>query len=235
MKYQDWLNEWLEYYVKPTAKDTTYGKYRRQMERHILPVLGNYDLNELSAIRLQRFTADLTQNGLAANTVNGIISVLKSSLKKAVVLELTDKNAAEGITRPKTKEKRVECFSVDEQKKIERYISSQKKKKLFGIVFCFYTGLRIGELTALKWSDFDLTKGIVAITKSCRDGWKNGNYEKIVDTPKTEHSRRVIPFPKQLLSYIKEMKRQSKGNYFAEGKGDCGVQVRSYQKTFSGI
>lgn len=232
MKDKDWLNEWLKWYVKPATKFRTHKKYKRQIEIHILPALGEYELHELTATVLQRFTVDLSEKGLSANTVNGIISVLKSSLKRAVTLGITKKEYTDCIVRPKQREKQVECFSKDEQRKIEQYIYEKKKTKLFGILLCLYTGLRIGELLALTWNDIDLQKGLISVSKSCHDGWKNGAYVKIVDTPKTLCSDRVIPLPKQLLSKMKEHRKQSAGKYVVGGRSEYGAQVRSYQKTF---
>ena len=156
MKYKNWLNEWLALYVKPTTKIRTYNKYQRQIELHILPALGEFELNDLTATILQRFTVDLSEKGLSANTVNGIISVLKSSLRRAVLLGVTDKEFTMAIVRPKQREKQVDCFSKEEQRKIEQFIFEKKKNKLFGVVLCLYTGLRIGELLSLTWDDVGL-------------------------------------------------------------------------------
>ncbi len=232
MKYKDWLNEWLEYYVKPTTKNRTYMKYQKQIENHIMPKLGDYELENLSAGILQRFTVGLSEKGLATNTINSIVSVVKSSLKRAVALGVVSAQYSDTIVRPKGREKKVECFTKAEQRKIEKYVSENKKSKLFGIVLCLYTGLRIGELLALKWSDLDLSKGIINITKSCHDEWNNGQYVKITDAPKTENSYRIVPIPKQLLPRLKELKRQSTGEYMIGGKSIYGAEVRSYQRMF---
>lgn len=232
LKYEEWLNEWLVLYVKPTTKERTYKKYFKLAETHIIPPLGGYDLRELSPTVLQKFTVRLSDDGFSANTVNGIISVLKSSLKRAVALGIAEKEYTDCIVRPKQREKQVECFSKDEQRKIEQYIYEKKKTKLFGILLCLYTGLRLGELLALTWNDVDLQKGVISVSKSCHDGWKNGAYVKIVDTPKTLCSARVIPLPKQLLSKMKEHRKQSAGEYVVGGRSEYGAQVRSYQKTF---
>lgn len=232
MKYKNWLNEWLALYVKPTTKIRTYKKYQRQIELHILPALGEFELNDLTATVLQRFTVDLSEKGLSANTVNGIISVLKSSLRRVVLLDVTEREFTAAIVRPKQREKQVDCFSKEEQRKIEKYILEKKKGNMFGVVLCLYTGLRIGELLALTWDDVDLQKGIMTVSKSCHDSWENGKYVKIIDTPKTDCSVRTIPIPKQLLARVKEHKKSSSGNYVVIGKSIHGAQVRSYQKTF---
>ena len=86
--------------------------------------------------------------------MNGIITVIQNSLKLAYTLGELKEYTADKIKRPKTKEKEVSCFTLPEQKKIEQAVLSSKKPKLFGIVLCLYSGLRIGELLALEWSAF---------------------------------------------------------------------------------
>lgn len=232
MQYKDWLNEWLDYYVQPRTKKRTYEKYSKQINKHVLPVLGEYNMDDLTAVTLQKFVAALIDKGLSANTVNGVITLLKTSLQRAVSVGVAQRQYSDFIVRPKTREKQVECFSKDEQKKIERYVFDKNKPKLFGIVFCLYTGLRIGELLALTWEDVDLQKGIIAVSKSCHDSWEDGEYVKVIDEPKTESSMRIIPFPKQLLPRLKELKKLTKSGYVIGGEHVHGTQVRSYQKTF---
>lgn len=231
MNYNNWMKDWLELYVKPATKTRTLAKYKRQTEIHILPLLGGYELCDLTAIVLQRFTVNLSEKGLSANTVNGIISLLKTSLKRAVQTGAVDKEFSHAVVRPKGKEKQVDCFTKDEQRRIEQYIFKKKKNKLFGVVLCLYTGLRIGELLALTWNDVDLGKGVITVSKTCGDRWDKGKYVKIIDTPKTDCSTRVIPIPKQLLPHIKAVKKQSKSDYVVDGKGEYGIGVRSYQNT----
>ena len=232
MRYKDWLNEWLDYYVQPRTKNRTFEKYSKQINKHVLPVLGEYNMDDLTAVTLQKFVAALIDKGLSANTVNGVITLLKTSLQRAASVGVAQRQYSDFIVRPKTREKQVECFSKDEQKKIERYVFDKNKPKLLGIVFCLYTGLRIGELLALTWDDVDLQKGIICVSKSCHDSWENGEYVKVIDEPKTESSMRIIPFPKQLLPRLKELKKLTKSGYVIGGEHVHGAQVRSYQKTF---
>lgn len=231
MKYGEWLGEWLESTVKPTVKERTYEMYDRIVRRQIAPRLGAYDLGELTPTVLQNFTAELTEK-YAANTVNGVVAVLQNSLERACRIGLSQRQFAGSIKRPKTAEKQVECFSVREQKEIEAYILQSRKDKLFGILLCLYTGLRIGELLALEWSDVDLDKALLSVTKASRDCWQNGKYVKKTDTPKTATSNRVIPLPKQLLGALKAVRKRSKSNMLICGKGGAELSVRSYQRTF---
>ena len=72
----------------------------------------------------------------------------------------------------------------EEQKKIESAVLSDKRDKMFGIILCLYTGLRIGELLALEWSDIDLTKSELYVSKTCYDG-RDENGKSIRIIPKT--------------------------------------------------
>lgn len=160
MQYEKWLWFWIDNYVKPTAKNNTYSRYSQLMRNHIIPNFGTYDLNALSPLDIQAMVTKLLENGntktgagLSSNTVNSVISVIQNSLYMAYSVGETSTYVGNKIKRPKISEKQVACFSIEEQKKIEQYVLNHKKDKLFGIVLCLYTGLRIGELLALEWTD----------------------------------------------------------------------------------
>ena len=225
--YGDWLGEWLSVCVKPTVKQRTYEKYER-ICRTKLSALGEYALERLTAPVLQKFVAEMTAR-LSPNSVNVVISVLKSSLKRAVALGVTEREYTGGLSRPHATEKKIECFSIEEQKKMEASALNDKNKNLVGVLLCLYTGLRIGELLALTWEDIDFSSGILSVTKSCHDGWGKG-CKKIVEAPKTGSSTRLIPIPKPLLGILKKTKREIGGTYVVGG--NKLISVRSYQRTF---
>ena len=239
MKYGIWLDEWFRNYIQPSSKIKTCERYSEIIEKHLKVKLGEYELDELTPLVLQRYVTELlrsgnivTGKGLAANSVNGIITVIQNSLKLAYTLGELKEYTADKIKRPKTKEKEVSCFTLPEQKKIEQAVLTSKKPKLFGIVLCLYSGLRIGELLALEWSDIDFNKGTIAINKTCHDGRdENGKLCRIIDTPKTTSSKRTIPIPRQLLPLLKDHKKKSNSQYVVSSDGH-GITVRSYQRSF---
>jgi len=143
MKYSEWLNEWLELYEKPTVKQRTYKQYSDVVNNRLIPALGDYDIGELDARVLQRYIVELSQQGntrtgkgLSANSVNSIILVMHSSLSMAYLLGLTKELHVDKIRRPKTGEKQVDSFSVNEQKKIEDAVLKDKRDKMFGVIIC---------------------------------------------------------------------------------------------------
>ena len=103
---------------------------------------------------------------------------------------------------------------------------------MLGNNICLYTGLRIGELLALTWDDIDLEKRLISVTKTCHDG-KNqlGEYQRIINSPKTFSSRRTIPFPKQLLIVFETLKELSSKYVISNNKEN--ISIRSYQRSFT--
>lgn len=239
MKYSEWLLHWLTNYVMPNYKNRTYVRYTSIVTQHIIPKLGEYELSELTPFIVQQFVTELTTHGnlktgkgLAANTVNSIITVIQQSMETAHHLKFVDVYEMNNIKRPKIEEKPVECFTVAEQKKIEQAVREDRREKMLGVLICLYTGLRIGELMALEWDDIDFSKRELRVTKSCHDGKdENGKMCRITETPKTTHSTRVIPIPKQLVPILRDMKKRSNSPLVITDKGKI-PSVRAYQRSF---
>ena len=80
---------------------------------------------------------------------------------------------------------------------------------------CLYTGLRIGEVVALKWNDIDLKKGMLSVNKTCYDTPEG----LVFDDSKTVHSRRIIPLPRQIMPILREKRKTSK--YLVVRKDFC--------------
>ena len=63
MKYKDWLQEWLDHYIEPTAKIRTYNRYSEIVAQHLIPKLGESEMDEITPIVLQHFVTELLQTG----------------------------------------------------------------------------------------------------------------------------------------------------------------------------
>lgn len=241
MKYKKWLNEWYTNYVLPSSKSKTYETYSAIIEKRLIPKFGELEICEITPHILQSFVAELlrsgnkvTGKGLAANSVNTVITVIQNSLKLAYMLGESKEYAADKVKRPKKIEKSVSCFTLQEQKKIEKAALNAANSKYFGIVLCLYSGLRIGELFALTWADVDFEKGYITVNKTCHDGKnKNGKYCRITEEPKTDTSKRVIPLPKQIFGLLRGVRKNAKSEWIICSNKGSPISVRSYQNTFS--
>lgn len=238
MKYKEWLNEWLTLYVKSGVKPRTYYNYKDLVRLYILPRLGEYELADLTHSVLQTFIRQLLQEGgaekrgLSSGTVCVVIAVVQSSMRMATDAGIPFAKRINHIQRPQKQEKRVECFSVTEQRLLETAVLWNPTSKNFGIVLTLYTGLRIGELLALSWDDIDFDSGILSVNGTCRDFYENGRFVKVIDSPKTYFSRRIIPLPKRILENLRILKYDSKSRYVV-ARGEKNISIRTFQKMFS--
>ena len=238
MKYGYWLQLWLDNYVKPAVKQRTYERYGEIIERHVSGVLGGFELDELLPSRLQVYTVNMLQSGnlkgdggLRPNTVNSIITVIQHSLKAAYAAGETGAYIGDRIQRPAVRKKEISCFTHEEQRRIEEEIAGKRNVKMYGVILCMYTGLRLGELLALEKTDTDGTS--LRVTKSCHDGKDaSGKFTRRTDTPKTPSSVRVIPVPKQLRPLVRALQKHGKSQYLISAKDEKVIAVRSYQRSF---
>lgn len=241
MKLNEWLDSWLNKYQKTTIKLRTYLKYLDIIQKHINPILGEYELEDLTSNILQDFVLYKLNNGnlitkgkLSDNSVISIVSLLKLALRQAVFLGVSSVEYTAHIKMPTIKEKEVTAFNKIEQQKIENYCLNSKRNYI-GIIICLYTGIRLGELLALTWNDIDFDKRLLKINKTVYTITKDGKNEAYIDKPKTKQSNRIIPLPKQLVDVLRKNKKISTSNYIISTKNGGVVQNRSYQKTFKSI
>ena len=128
MKLNEWLDIWLNKYQRTTIKLRTYLKYMDIIEKHVNPILGEYELDDLSGNVLQEFVLYKLNNGnlvtkgkLSDNSVIAIVSLLKQTLKQAVFLGVASIEYTSHIKSPSIKEKEVAAFNRTEQQKLESY------------------------------------------------------------------------------------------------------------------
>lgn len=242
MQLKEWLSVWLEKYTKHTVKLRTYDRYKYIIEKHIVPKLGNYELDDLTGEIFQDFILSELENGnlntggkLANNSVIGIVNVLKGSVALAKTLKRVQRDETKEIKLLNQTEKPVTAFEKHEQERIEKYCLVSSKRNHIGIVICLYTGIRLGELLALTWEDIDFQKGIMNITKTTYRIKENGRPRIVVDNPKTKNSNRVIPLPKTLLTILKRIKKASNSKYVISTRTGGMVATRCYQRTYERI
>ena len=235
MLYKEWLAQWLEDYVRPSVKAKTYFNYADIVHMRLIPELGDLEIDRITPMIIQPYITKLLQQGnlktgagLSSNSVNLIIAVIQNSLRVAHSLGILERYELDKLRRPKVQEKQVCCFSSKEQKQIEKAVLSDRRTKMLGILLCLYTGLRIGELLALEWSDVDFDKRELRVSKTCYD--KDG--VRMVGTPKTWSSARVIPIPAKILPVLEALQAKGNSRYVVSDHGQY-IPVRSYQRSFA--
>lgn len=137
-------------------RESSYIKYRAILERHIKPRLGSRRLGGICTASVDAFTRELLEtDGLSVKTVHDILSVLHSVLKDTEARRPAGALAVQ-IRYPKGKRREMRVLSIEEQKRLVAYLLHPTDSCKFGLLLALYTGLRIGELCALRWSCIDL-------------------------------------------------------------------------------
>lgn len=201
---------------------------------YVIKKFGEMELIDITPLKVQVYINELLggNNKLSISSVNLIITVIQSSIKMAFLSNNLKSYNLGNIHRPHLEEKEITCFSFEEQKMIENKVWASKKKKMLGVIICLYTGMRIGELLALTWNDVDTEKRIISINKTCHEGKnENGIYQRILNSPKTFSSKRMIPYPKQLEIIFKLLKQDN--SIYVISYNQKPISIRSYQKSFA--
>lgn len=199
------MQEWLEQ-SRNQLKISSYQKYQATVQKHISKNLGKICISSLSPSIISQFTDNLLSNaGLSRETVNNVLIVLGMGLEYAkthyqvIVPDIH-------LLKPSRTKTRV--LSISEQKVLVQYLLSKDNIFSFGMLLALYTGLRIGELCALKWEDF--SENTIHISKTMQRLKNNsGQTEVMILPPKTNSSDRVIPIPTALLPIIEKYRRKN--------------------------
>ena len=242
MKVKELFDIWLNKYCKLSLKIRSFNKYDNFINLHINPILGEYEITEITSDILQDFISLKLKEGnlktkgpLSSNTVFGIASVLKQGFKFALMQDLIIKDPTLSLKLPQATEKEVQALTRDEQKTIEEYCLKHNKSNYLGIIICLYTGIRLGELLALTWDDINFEDKLLYIKKTSYTSKVNCKNQIIIDKPKPKKSNRIIPIPDKLLVLLQIQKRASSCDYIIATKQNKMVETRSYQRTFESI
>lgn len=199
--------EWL-CVVKSRIKESTAANYRMKIERHILPYFGGISSAMLKAKTVSKFVQKKLKDGFSARYVCDILTLLKSIFRYAN-REYHIANILDGIIMPKREKTEIKILSKDEQNRLMNYVKFNKNFSTLGVALSLYTGLRIGELCALKWENIDIEKRTLTVKNTIQRIQNFDGKQKtkvIITEPKSRTSKRIIPIPDCLIPMLKELK-----------------------------
>ena len=204
----DWLNSWLR--AKETGSKTirprTIEHYRLIVEKHLTPAIGQKPLAKLTPTDIERMLGEQLRAGLAPRSVHHIRAVLRNALQRAMRDEKVSRNVAslaEAPSVPQPNRDAVTAFA--EQAGVFLHaVESDRLSAMY--VLTLALGLRLGEVTGLRWSDIDLDAAILRVTRSLQ--WIRPRGEKaaaphLMD-PKTNESRRAVELSAPLVDALRQ-------------------------------
>ncbi len=243
--FREVLFLWLQS-KKIKLKPQTYGKYIYLMEKHIIPILGQQKLKTIQPSIIQDFMSQKKEKGrldnkggLSNGTLKTILYLIRAALDYA-------RDQDPGIALPELKlpslpgvKKETIVLQREEQAKLERYIRNHLDPSTLGILLCLYTGIRLGEICGLRWSDIDLTHQLIHIQrtlqriKQYQDTRSSKGTVMMMGNPKTPSSKRSIPIPSCLTPMLQKQREEAeKDGYVITGRYDVYLEPRTYQYRF---
>lgn len=217
------------------VKQSTYSAYALIVENQIIPTFGN--LYAVTESEVQAFVIDRLNAGLSQKYVKDILIVLKMIVRFGVKHGYLQHSEWD-IKYPTSPEKQeVEVLTAANHRKILDYISRNFTFRNLGIYICLTTGLRIGEVCGLKWSDLDVERAQLTVQRTIEriyliedDGTKRTQI--VVNTPKTINSAREIPLGKALMAMVRPLKKVVNDDYYVISNEHMPIEPRTYRNYY---
>lgn len=216
------------------VKQSTYAAYVLVLENHILPLFG--DCEALSEKLVQEFVLQKLNGGLSIKTVKDILIVLKMVMKFGVKNEWMS-YCEWDIKYPTTEpNKEIEVLTVAHHKKILDFIKQNFTFRNLGIYISLTTGLRIGEICGLKWSDINTDNGTITVNRTIERIYivegERKHTELVINTPKTKNSCREIPMNKELLAMVKPLIKVVNTDFYVLTNEEKPTEPRTYRNYY---
>jgi integrase len=196
--YYEWATRWLP--TKANLKPKTLERYESLLNRQILPRFGSVRLRDINAIEIEQWMADMHTNGLSDSSIKQARSLLSSTLKAAVRNGIIASNPVDGVTAPRTSRKEMRFINPAELRSLSEEIPEEIPEEYRTLVLTLgYTGMRQGELTALRRKRINLLRREIVVAESATDV----HGKKVLGETKNRQAR-IIGIPTFLVSLLSE-------------------------------
>ena len=233
LRFRHVVQAW-EQQTFPQIKESSRIKYHTTVEKHLLPTIGELPLTDLTHQKVEALSQELLRT-LAPRTVSDTLSLLRTILRFAKIggADVPYDGSSVRIRRPPVD---IRVLTQNEQAILVRHIFSDLTPRNAGVLLTLMTGLRVGEICALKWEDIALDEGLLYVRHTVhrlQNLSPEGPRTKIVETsPKTASSARTIPLPEDLVRVLQSLPGPHEG-YFLTGDLTRCIEPRMMQYHFS--
>lgn len=210
IKLDNWYEKWMNVYKYDSIRDNTKRAYNQVYQKHISPILGKYNIQDITQLQIRELLKKKKKEGLGYETRNKIKILLVDIFNKAIIDQFVNRNPAKGITVKRDEERDVQVLSLEDQIAFFDCCKGTFYDNFFNVAL--QTGMRIGELAALRWKDVDWKNNVIHVTRTLvyqkyeDDDKKTFHFED----PKTNTSTRDIPINKQCSIFLKKQFMQKK-------------------------
>ena len=225
-----WLAE-----KKHFVKKSTYAAYSLTVVKHLVPEFGR--MTDIKEEEVQQFVLCKLEGGLSHKTVKDMLVVLKMVLKYGVKNGHWVHRQIDVRFPTERQKKELEVLTLGNQQQIMKYLRENFSFMNLGIYICLCSGLRIGEVCALKWEDIDLKAGLIRISKTIQRVYMisdNKSYtEVVIDTAKTANSIRSIPIAKDLRDILRPLKKLVGNSSYVLTNTSTPMEPRTYRNYYN--
>ena len=204
IRVSEFLAKWLEDYAKANVSPKTYERYEQIIDSSIVPKLGAHRLADLRPMHIQGFYSEAMRDGrrdgkggLSAQTVLHFHRLLHKTLAQAVKWQLLARNPADAVDPPKPEKKSMRALDEGETAELLRYVEGSLL--YMPVLLAVTTGLRRGEILALRWQDIDMDRAQATIVRSLEQTKEGLRFKR----PKTERSSRNVALPSFVVEALK--------------------------------
>lgn len=190
----DWIKRWYDTCAAPNMKPTVAANKRGCIALYIAPYIKDKAIKAVSAFDLQEIVNNVDKGH---TTQQNVASILRGAFKAAWAQGVIPRDVTASLTVRLRPYRSRRALNEDEAKAVEESLSERRTEPLMVALF-YYTGMRRGEVLALRWCDIDLKKDIIHVTRSLTFKTRS------VDLPKTDAGRRDIPICKELHEILAE-------------------------------
>lgn len=236
--------QWLEI-KKLEVKKSTYAKYYDTVYNHIIKSLGGIRLNNINQTVVNNFIKEkfikgnlINEKPLKSKTIKGIINILKQILKFAEK-QYKCKNQSFEYVIPKDECTEIQTLSHEEQTRLIKYLLSNLDRKNLALLICINTGLRIGEICALKHGNVNQYRSCICVRKTMqriKNTMGNSDFKTIIniDEPKSKTSIRDIPIKQYLIDKINNF-GGNENDFLLTGSRSEYIEPRTLENHFKKI
>ncbi len=197
-KLSTYLAYWLEEVHKPAIRLSSYIKYNKLINTYIIPVLGDIQVQKLTPQQVQSLYTKLGERNLSSKTINSVHGVLHKALNNAVRWNLVSRNVCDLVSPPRIVKRQMKPLTLDQAHKLLEAAKGHRFEVL--LMLAVVTGMRRGELLALRWSDVDLERHTLLVSHTVDYIAPHGYVET---EPKTQSGKRQIVLPAFMVEMLK--------------------------------
>ena len=201
---KQYLEYWLEEVHKPAIRLSSYVKYRRLIHIHILPALGQVQLQKLAPQQVQSLYKKKGEGGLSPKMINSIHGVLHKALENAVRWKLVSRNVCDLVSPPRLVKREIQTLTVEQAHQLLEVARGRRMEAI--LILAITTGMRRGELLALRWQDIDLESQSLQVRRTVDFLAGYGGY--IETEPKTAKGRRRLTLSPLVIDVLKRHRRE---------------------------